>query len=290
MIEQQIKKNYKARLIRLSLFIVLFLVVSPFLVFYAMGDVPSGWFNFRKTGGIYLFDFPTGSEIYIDGDLKKVSNFIQRDFFIKNLKPNTSYRLTVKKEGYNEWQKVMRVEPNMVAESAVFTLPSQPVIDEIATTSKSGLMNSEYIRLDKLFSKPIVVDYSKEYGSTTIDLKEKNLTIKRKVAVWSDGREVIARWLGEKGSEPLMFCENRICRNENNVAVFAASVKKLDFYPGRSDAVIVLVAKDVYAVELTNNNTKNVQLVYAGVNKTDFIMDNDNLYIKDGTKIFSVEI
>ncbi|MEI8339045.1 MAG: PEGA domain-containing protein [bacterium] len=291
--KEEQKKNRTFRLIRLMAFILVFIIITPFIVSYAIGDMPDGWFNFRKTGGIYLFDFPNGSEVYLDGQLKKTTNFIQRDFFVKGLKPNTSYDLSVKKEGYNNWNKIIKVEPNLVTESSVFSLPIVIPFTEVPqyiVGTKEKKVNTEYTKVSQVFSKPLSVDYSKDFSSSTINFSLINLVIKRKSAIWSDGRDIMVRWLGEKGQEPLMFCENHVCRTESVVASLPGTIKKLDFLPGRTDVVVVLVGKDIYAVEICHNNSKILQKIYTGTDKANFIIYNDNIYIKDGVKIGYLEI
>lgn len=78
-----------------------------------------------KTGGIYISSPISGSEIFIDNNLKKQTNLLQGGVFVQNLRPNV-YSALVAKEDYWPWQKNLKIEPQLVTEARAFLIPRSP--------------------------------------------------------------------------------------------------------------------------------------------------------------------
>lgn len=102
----------RTRRIILATFIVLFLISAPILIFYSAG---------------YRFDFQKGQilkigNLYMDGkDLRDVEIYINqrlypelfsKKIYITTLLPGR-YFLTLKKDGYLDWQKEIQIEANL---------------------------------------------------------------------------------------------------------------------------------------------------------------------------------
>jgi hypothetical protein len=106
------------------------------------------------------------------------------------------------------------------------------------------------------------------------------------VGIWKDGGKVFAEWLGKKDAIIDDFCSEDKCNSSVEVYDFKNTIKKLDFYFGDRQAVIVLSDNCLFAVEIQINNSKKAQKIYCG-EEVDFILeDNNYLYIKDGTSLF----
>ena len=119
--------------------LLLFVVLAPSIIFYALGYN----FDFNKkifvaTGGIYLKSHPSNAEIYINdkpgGETSK---------FIKRLLPKI-YEIKITKEDYHLWQKKLVVEPRMVTKASnILLLPSNPKIFLLDKTDEINLLFKE---------------------------------------------------------------------------------------------------------------------------------------------------
>ncbi len=100
----------KIRIILLTVFTFLFLVIAPQLILYSMGYR----FDFEKkklvnTGGLYFKISPSGSEIFIDGKFKEKIGFFSSSALIQNLLPK-KHDVLIKKGGYHSWQKSLEIK------------------------------------------------------------------------------------------------------------------------------------------------------------------------------------
>jgi len=121
----------KARRTIFYVFLGVFIILVPMIIFYALGYA----FDFAKrtvsaTGGIYLKSLPSGANIYLNGKpAGKTSKFIRR------LAPKI-YNIILTKEDYYPWEKNLTVEPELVAKAEnILLIPSNPQISLVATES-----------------------------------------------------------------------------------------------------------------------------------------------------------
>ena len=100
--------------------IFLFILVAPSVVLYSQGyrfnfNPPAGGKIIVQTGAFYFKVLPTSAEIYLDGKLKKKTDFFFGTAFIKNLLPK-KYTIEVKKDGYLPWSKTIELKEREVQE------------------------------------------------------------------------------------------------------------------------------------------------------------------------------
>lgn len=288
-------------------FILLFVVLAPVIIFYALGNtLESGW-NILATGGIYIQSMESGSTLFVNDKIKENISFFNRDYLLKRLRPGT-YTILVKKDGYNDWIKTVNVYANKVSESRVFSLPSKIETVEIkkylegvnsSTSTKSApLLNKDYANILSLFNSDFTLDSDSVILSTKIStstiLGSKDNPIKsRRFSLWSDNNQIFIGWDGVLDSSPRVFCydqdEEIICQKELLVYTLDSAVNNLDFFPGETDVVIVAVKNNIYAVEIDSNKTKKLQLLYSG-EKPDFRIFKNILYVKDQDFLGKIEI
>ncbi|MDO8601379.1 MAG: hypothetical protein Q7R46_01710 [bacterium] len=109
----------------LSLFF-LFVLFAPAVILYSQGYR----FDFEKrkitqTGAIFLQIEPKQTEIYINGELVKKTDFFFGSALLENLLPG-DYKITLKKEGYYLWEKNLGVEEKQVTEvKNIILVPSK---------------------------------------------------------------------------------------------------------------------------------------------------------------------
>ncbi|MDP2864376.1 MAG: hypothetical protein Q8N73_01820 [bacterium] len=107
----------KTRTVLFSICVFLFLVSASAVVFYSQGYR----FDFEKkkitqAGAFYFKVLPRSAQIYLNGQLKKETDFIFGSALIENLLPKT-YNIQIKKEGYISWEKTLEIKEKQVTEA-----------------------------------------------------------------------------------------------------------------------------------------------------------------------------
>ncbi len=107
----------KIKRILILVFVIIFLIGGPLAIFYSRGYR----FDFEtkkivKSGAFYFRTQPESCEIYLDGKLKKKTDFLFGNAFIKNLLPK-KYNIRIEKEGYFLWEKALEVKEEFVTEA-----------------------------------------------------------------------------------------------------------------------------------------------------------------------------
>jgi len=121
----------KVRTILFIVSLVLFLLSAPTLIFYSQGyrvdfQLPEGGIKITQTGGIFLKVIPKQVKVYLDGKLKKKTDFFFGSALIENLLPK-KYKVEVYKEGYFSWQKNLEVKEKKVTEAKnIILFPEKP--------------------------------------------------------------------------------------------------------------------------------------------------------------------
>lgn len=110
---------------RITLFIVfafLFLILAPFLIFYALGysfDLQKG--KFVKTGAFYFKTNLKDYQVLVNGKFRGKSSFILGTVFIKNIIPR-EYKITIERDGFYPWEKNLQVKEGLTTEARHITL------------------------------------------------------------------------------------------------------------------------------------------------------------------------
>ncbi|MCA9354210.1 MAG: hypothetical protein KC877_01690 [Candidatus Kaiserbacteria bacterium] len=93
--------------------------------------------------------------------------------------------------------------------------------------------------------------------------------------------------LSESTTTPLVLDANRLCRPEIKLDRQRQDVYFYDFFPRRSDLVLLQLEDGLYVTEIDDRAWQNSQLLYPG---TDFqvVVENDEIYIRDNDQYFAV--
>jgi len=117
----------RTRTILFFICLFLFFLITPFIVLYSQG-YRIDW-NFKriiKTGGFYFKVWPESAQVFIDGKFQKKTGFISNSVYINNLTPK-EYKVEIKKEGFQTWQKNLEIKDNWVTVSDnVILIPKSP--------------------------------------------------------------------------------------------------------------------------------------------------------------------
>lgn len=271
-------------------FSVLFIIITPILILYATGYRLTDTFSLGQTGGLYITTDQSGVQIYVNSKLIKETGIFQKNIFVQNLKPGT-FVIETRKEGLTSWKKELKVYPETVAEAHTFMLPNDIVLNEILpfvdkygtpTTSPTILKNKnpEFVDTASIFLPQKI---TKKTSTTTLDTKILGKLYLKKI----DGK-LHASWKGNQDERPLYFCLNNICRNEIVIQT-SSSVKSFDFFPGRSDLVIVVLDSGIYVTEIDDSPGQNTQPILKDANLDMRVKDNV-IYIKRGDAFYSVSL
>jgi hypothetical protein len=273
---------------------------------YSKGEIPSFEEGFLKTGGIYFTGIESDSEVLINSKPQKQTGIFSRDFLVKNIRPGM-YDVEIKKDGYNSWQKDVKVFDNKVSEVRAFYLSKDIKIQKIAELTYSdtevastsikakGIPNQEYKDVQALF-KDYYSQKAKQILSTSTsglsvkDIKSvKDFAVKRRVLVFTDGGRIKDYWTGDINNIPNFFCEDFICTNKIETSFEGKSILSVAFFPGRNDVALFSVPGAIYAIELENNSKKQLQLIYKGSNPGFMVYNDTIVYIKDGKYLGKIE-
>lgn len=103
--------------------VLLFILVAPLVLLYSQGYVV----NFKQpglseTGGVFVKTVQPGAKVFVDSDFYRETSFISHGALITELAPKR-YTVRVEKEGFQPWQKVVRVANAEVLEFRDIFLP-----------------------------------------------------------------------------------------------------------------------------------------------------------------------
>lgn len=95
------------------------------------------WVNkrFTQTGAFYFKVLPKSAEVYLDGKLKKKTDFFS-SAFVENLLPR-KYAVEIRKENYSTWKKYLEIKEKQVTElKNIVLIPQNLQFDILAEQAK----------------------------------------------------------------------------------------------------------------------------------------------------------
>ncbi|MDP3948009.1 MAG: hypothetical protein Q8Q41_04970 [bacterium] len=127
--------------------VILFLVSGGGVVLYANGwRLDPDAFALVKTGGIYIESAPRDATIFIDGSpVKNASGLISSGTLVSGLLPR-SYEVTVTKEGYSLWRRILRVLPSLVTKAEhIILVPNESIAVPLPVPAATILVSGEML-------------------------------------------------------------------------------------------------------------------------------------------------
>ncbi len=227
--------------------------------------------NFRivKTGTLEVSVFDEKASIFIDHEFKMTTLASEEIVKFNSLSP-TKHTVVVSKDNFYAWRKNIEIAGDSLTSVAAFLIPTKPSLRKIEDYDEKN-------KVKALFS-------DNELPT------EKKKRVVENIALWSDGRDILAQWIGNKNSIPLFLCEKSCDATPTQIYRLPQNVRNLDFYKDRSDIVIVSFDKGVYVIEMDKRGGQNIRPLYIGT-KPSFYKTNDGvLYIEDNSEFFEVKI
>jgi len=108
-----------------SVFIFIFFIISPLIIFYTLGYR----YNFEKnrierTGVFFIKSYPKNATIYLNNKIQKRKTPTQINRLLSN-----NYNISVQKEGYFSWEKTLPIYPQtttFIEDITLFKTNSEP--------------------------------------------------------------------------------------------------------------------------------------------------------------------
>ena len=173
---------------------VCFLIVSPILVLYSMGDR----FDFIKmkitqTGGIYVRTFPVAEQITIDSKISKKPALFSNSIFVQSLLPNI-HTVLIKKSGYYDYNKSLPVQEEQVTKlENVILFKKNIQFESIADATQSPFNTQK-----KFIIKNNNLYYSDAPENSGLTIAQKSTPILKKISTFTKQNNIII-WLGTDG-------------------------------------------------------------------------------------------
>lgn len=123
------KSSNRKQIVFSTLLFAFLLTATFFVVLYARGYrlfVNQGTPGVSKTGILHITSTPNSAQVYIDGHLTTATNNTI------NLTPR-KYTVRVTKDGYNDWQKDVDIQKEVVTGVDVLLFPKGPTLQSIST-------------------------------------------------------------------------------------------------------------------------------------------------------------
>lgn len=189
---------------------------------------------------------------------------------------------------------------------------TSPVDADTATSSVTTVTNPEYENLQVFFTKDMDQFAVEIATSTYIEVKGKRVAttttvIEMQFPEWFGAfasttilaeqdmvreRDGIVAWLGDgdlyvtwgkaEEEQPYYFCTTT-CTNMLKID-WQEPITRYEFYPNRSDVVVLGTERGVYAVELDNRSERNIQPFIEEENLTFRILADGSLVIFEGSE------
>ena len=119
--------TYRTRTILFLSLLISFLIIATLTVFYSMGW-RFDWKTRKITQpGIFYFKvWPRNVQVYLDGELKKKTDFFFGSTLVENLL-SKEYEVEIKKEGFHVWKKTLEIKKGEVTETKnIVLIPENP--------------------------------------------------------------------------------------------------------------------------------------------------------------------
>lgn len=211
------RRSIKKQVLLSAIVLLILLLATTMVVLYGrgyrLGFQKSGP-QLSKTGTLQAKSTPTGAQVYIDGHLTKATD---NDIILTPGK----YTVRISKDGYNDWQKDVQIEREIVSSANALLFPKAPTLQSISTlgvesavidptgtkiafriASNSAKKNGIYIF--EMTNRPFPVLVGQN-GSTQI-VDETIDTFSQAKLTWSpDGKQILASIpLGESSTYYLL--------------------------------------------------------------------------------------
>lgn len=286
----------RTRYILLAVFILIFLIITPYLLLYSQG-YRLDWQRktLVKTGNLYLVSRPEGALVLLDGKSYKINVlekflFYKKFFGLSRLRSTTptlidhllpkEYLLTLKKDGYFSWQKRVKIIPEKtIIFRDVLLFAQEPRADFLLETVSNLKISPDREKASFLSnSKKDIFVINLQSGSKTEFNLKKNL----KDFYWLSQNKIIAHPEGLNNLFVLDLIDNSLTDFGKWLGT-NVSILNPKFYSDQE--ILFHDKKSVYKFNFATKAVETVYFLDAKGKKYSTIID----FIFDGNNLFSLK-
>ncbi|MCX6759892.1 MAG: hypothetical protein NTW46_00930, partial [Candidatus Nealsonbacteria bacterium] len=123
----------RKRYIVVGILAFFFLITAPLIIFYSLGwRMDFKTFRISQPGIFYFKAFPNSVQIFVNGKLKKKTDFLFGSVMIENLIPS-EYDVELIKDGFFAWKKKLQINKGEATEAKnIILFPKNPQIKMIS--------------------------------------------------------------------------------------------------------------------------------------------------------------
>jgi|SRR3989344_2314674 len=137
----------KIRLIIFYVCAVVFFIIAPYIIIYSLGyRIDFEQKKLVTTGGIYVRALPQGADVIVDSKISNRISLLSPTVFVQNLLPK-QHSILIKKEGYFDYKKNLKVEEKEVARlERVILFKKDIVFNELTDKTVSPFLKNEEVQ------------------------------------------------------------------------------------------------------------------------------------------------
>jgi len=243
----------KARTILFFILAVIFLIITPMILFYSEGyrvDFKTG--KIIETGGLYIKTNPGEATVLINDKKEEKTSGFSKSLFIQNFLPKT-YNIKISKEGYLPWEKNIEIVEKKVSEIDIILFKE---------TYIKTLINSNLLSLNQVKNSFLIQKEEGFFYYNPENNKEELITDSND---WNDFQIIENNLLLENGKKYFLFDNDSIEEIEN--------LNQINFKKDHLNNLYYQIDKTLY---------KNKEVIKTNI---DFYEINNNTlyYFKDGS-------
>ena len=133
----------KKRYIVIGILAFLFLITAPLIICYSLGwRIDFRSLNISQPGIFYFKVFPNSVQIFVNGKMKKKTDFLFGSAMIENLSPS-EYDVELIKDGFFSWKKKLQIKKGTATEvKNTILFPKNPQIKMVSGNIDEIFMSS----------------------------------------------------------------------------------------------------------------------------------------------------
>jgi len=263
----------KTRITILSLCIILFFVVAPYIIAYSLGYRID--FEQKKlviTGGIYVKVLPQNADVIIDNKIKNKISILSPSVFVQNLLPK-EHSVSIKKDGYFDYNKTLKVKEKEVEKLERVVLFKKNILFDILT----GETESPFLKEnpEQLF----IIKNNKLYKNA---LNESDAILEKITDFEISDNNII--WLSTDG---YLYSSTQDGKTTDQLSQVAIKINKKNSY--KLDIIAgKIFLKENFNLLLFNQKIKEFEVFYNPVKNLKISPDNQKiLYYNDNEILYS---
>lgn len=267
--------TYKTRTLVFWFSILLFLAVSPPVLFYATGWRITPGFKIERTGGLFIAVPESGSRVYLNNEFRAETGFFSSGVLLQNLTPH-HYSVLVAKDGFWPWTKTLPVKGSEVVEARALMIPHTVSAEPVNAKSADYKTALAAINALKRSIRTATSTATARFGLAQDE--------RGRAQTWFDAEgRVWIEWLSDS---PLPFY---LDAPKKPVFQSRSAIHGISFLPGRNDIVTLATENGVFALEIDGRGTQNFQPIYKGADPY-FARIGDALYILDSNTLARISL